>query len=70
MYSLPIITYDFFLDKEKYYYLPLLQLNIALSIGLFTNLAVGLLINAYAIYISGMFEIAGWEKKCKERVDD
>lgn len=56
-FRLPI-KIEYFLDRDKYFYLMLLHMNAATIIGMYTVLAVGLSMRTYFQYTCGMFEIA------------
>ncbi|XP_067209655.1 uncharacterized protein [Linepithema humile] len=51
---------EYFVDQEKYFYLPLLHINISFFIAFFTSVAVGTTIIAYYLYVSAMFHIASY----------
>ncbi|XP_077269411.1 uncharacterized protein LOC143901202 isoform X2 [Temnothorax americanus] len=58
-YRLQVST-EYFIDQEKYYYLLLLHINLALYMGLTVLLATGLMLLAFLYHACGMFEIASY----------
>lgn len=59
------IDMEYFLDQEKYFYLILFHLNIAIFIAATAGLAIGTIFIAYFQYICGMFMIARYVNKYK-----
>ncbi|EZA46974.1 hypothetical protein X777_16828 [Ooceraea biroi] len=49
---------EYFIDQQKYYYVILLHMNAAISIGILTFIATGTLMIAYLQHTCGMFRIA------------
>ena len=54
---------EYFIDQEKYYFLILLHINIALFIGGAAMVATGTMLIAYFKFICGMFKISRYETK-------
>jgi len=52
------ISTEYFIDQEKYYYILLFHINVAICIGLTVFAATGTLLIAYFQHVSGMFKIA------------
>ncbi|XP_071646921.1 uncharacterized protein [Temnothorax longispinosus] len=61
-YRLQVST-EYFMDQEKYYYLLLLHINLALYMGLTVLVATGLMLLAFLYHACGMFEIASYRIK-------
>jgi len=55
--SLPFVT-EYFIDKEKHFYLILFHANAALVIGAITILATATILIVYQQHTCGMFRIA------------
>lgn len=49
---------EYFVDEEKYFFLILLHMSIAVCIGLTAILATGIMFIAYFKFICGMFQIS------------
>lgn len=56
--SLKFIMTEYFIDEEKYFYLSLIHMNVALCIGATTMIATGTILIGYCKYVCGMFKIA------------
>jgi len=52
---------EYFVDQEKYFFLILLHLNVALYIGIIATIAAGTMLIGYLQFIFGMFKIS-WYK--------
>ncbi|XP_026825921.1 odorant receptor 9a isoform X2 [Ooceraea biroi] len=61
-HNLPIIT-EYFINQEKYYYLILMHLAIAVYIGIIVTLAVGTMLIAFYHNTCGVFRIASYRIK-------
>jgi len=62
----PLMT-EYFVDQEKYSFLISLHANIALIIGGVAMLAIGTIMLVYQKYACGMFRIARYKNKHKNR---
>ncbi|KYQ59013.1 hypothetical protein ALC60_01975, partial [Trachymyrmex zeteki] len=58
--SLKFIMTEYFIDEEKYFYLSLIHMNVALCIGATTMIATGTILIGYCKYVCGMFKIASY----------
>ncbi|XP_071567203.1 uncharacterized protein [Temnothorax nylanderi] len=61
-YRLQVST-EYFIDPEKYYYLLLLHINLAIFIGLTALVATGAMLIAFLQHACGMFKIASYRVK-------
>ncbi|XP_077269412.1 uncharacterized protein LOC143901203 [Temnothorax americanus] len=61
-YRLQVST-EYFIDQEKYFYLLLLHINLALNMGLTVVVATGAMLLAFAWHACGMFKIASYRVK-------
>ncbi|XP_071567191.1 uncharacterized protein [Temnothorax nylanderi] len=61
-YRLQVST-EYFIDQEKYYYLLLLHINLALNMGLTVLAATGLTLLAFLYHACGMFKISSYRIK-------
>ncbi|XP_072765030.1 uncharacterized protein [Anoplolepis gracilipes] len=59
---LPIMT-EYFVDQEKYFFLILLHLNIAVFTGVIIMVAVGTMLIAYLTHTCGLFKISSYRIK-------
>ncbi|XP_025991845.1 uncharacterized protein LOC105202589 isoform X2 [Solenopsis invicta] len=55
-----ILITEYFIDQEKYFYLILLHINLAICIGILGALATGTLFIMYFHHTCGMFKIASY----------
>lgn len=53
-----LFVVEYFIDEEKYFYLILLHINMAICIGVITIVAIGAMMIAYTYHTCGMFRIA------------
>ncbi|XP_011696363.1 PREDICTED: uncharacterized protein LOC105455024 [Wasmannia auropunctata] len=53
-----IIPTEYFIDQERYFYLPLFHINASMSIGCIVLTATGTMLIAYLQHTCGMFKIA------------
>ncbi|XP_070523050.1 uncharacterized protein [Cardiocondyla obscurior] len=58
-----IITMEYFIDQEKYFYLIILYPYVAIIIGISTLIATGSMMVAYLQHTCGMFEISSYRIK-------
>ncbi|XP_019883538.2 uncharacterized protein LOC105252684 [Camponotus floridanus] len=57
------ITIEYFIDQEKYYYLILLHIIMAILIGAIAMIAIGTMLIAYFQHTCGMFRISSYRIK-------
>ncbi|XP_025992926.2 odorant receptor 49b-like [Solenopsis invicta] len=57
------ISTEYFIDEEKYYYMLLLHVNVALCIGLTVVVATGTMLLTHLQHTCGMFKIASYRIK-------
>jgi len=61
-----LITTEYLIDQEKYFYLILLHTYAAVCIGWTTMIAIGSMLIAYSQHIFGMFSISRYKANTKK----
>jgi len=61
-----LITTEYFIDQEKYFYLIVLHTYVAFCIGYTAMIAIGTMLIAYNQHIFGMFSISRYKANTKK----
>jgi len=64
------ITTEYFIDQEKYFYITVFHMNIAIFIGILAHIAMATLMIAYIQHTCGMFKIAWYALKRSRKFNE